>query len=67
MAIKYKPDFSAAYYEKGIAQMELGNYPEAIDSFTKCKEFDKDQTDNCNEKINQCNDAVNNLVKNENQ
>ena len=59
LAIKYKADFSLAYYEKGISQMGLGNYALAIDSFNKCKEIDKEETEKCDEKIYECNEFVN--------
>ncbi|WP_371254297.1 tetratricopeptide repeat protein [Orientia tsutsugamushi] len=31
--IRYKPDFSEAYYAKGITFQELGQYQEAIKNF----------------------------------
>ena len=66
LAIKYNNDFHEAYYEKGISQMQLGNYADAIDSFNKCKQIDKEETEKCNDKIKECKEAINKLVENEN-
>jgi tetratricopeptide (TPR) repeat protein len=32
-AIKYKPDFAVAYYNKGVALQTLGKYQEAIKAY----------------------------------
>ena len=65
LAIKYKSDFSLAYYDKGISQMELGDYANAISSFNKCKEIDKEEEEKCNEKINECKEAINKQIQDE--
>ncbi|KJW01684.1 tetratricopeptide repeat family protein [Orientia tsutsugamushi str. Sido] len=42
MAIKYQPDFSEAYYNKGIALNELGRHQEAIESCNLAIKYDSD-------------------------
>ncbi|BAG40672.1 tetratricopeptide repeat protein [Orientia tsutsugamushi] len=42
LAIKYKPDFPDAYYNKGIALNKLGQHQEAMESCNLAIKYDSD-------------------------
>ena len=62
LAIRYKPDYSETYFQKGILEMKMGLYGDAIQSFLKCKELRKKNDAECEKKIKECTMAVNNIL-----
>ena len=46
--------------------MGLKSYALAIESFNKSKEINKEETEQCDEKIKECTEFIQKLVKDEN-
>ena len=62
LAIKYNPSYSKSYFHKGLTEMKLILFGDAIQSFLKCKELRNNIDELCDKKIKECTLEVNKFL-----
>ena len=62
LSIKFNPNFSKSYFQRGLLEMKLILYGDAVQSFLKCKQLRNNKDEQCDLKIKECTMAVNEIL-----